>query len=40
MKEIVKKCLLAGDKSRPEMHLNQPRFTSSACRTFTKNTKI
>ena len=33
---IVEETLLAGDKLMPEMHLRQPRFTYSACRTFTK----
>ena len=37
MNEIVNKCLLAGDKFMPEMHLKQPGFTYSAWRTFTKN---
>ena len=37
MNEIVNKFLLAGDKSVPEMHLKQPRFTYSACGPFTKN---
>ena len=32
--EIKNKFLLAGDKSMPEMHLRQPRFT---CKRFTKN---
>ena len=36
MNEIVNKFLLAGDKFMREMHLKQPRFTSSACETFTK----
>ena len=36
MSEIVNKSLLAGDKFMPEMHLNQPGFTYSACRPFTK----
>ena len=34
---MVIKFLLAGDKFMPEMHLKQPRFTSSACGSFTKN---
>ena len=34
--EIVK-FLLAGDKFLPKIHLNQPRFTYSACGPFTKN---
>ena len=37
MNEIVNKSLLAGDKFMPEMNLNQPGLTSSACKTFTKN---
>ena len=37
MNEIVNKFLLAGDKFMPEMHLEQPRFTYSACGSFTKN---
>ena len=37
MSETVNKFLLAGDKFVPEMHLNQPGFTYSACRSFTKN---
>ena len=37
MNEILNKFLLAGDKSMPEMHLKQPRFTYSACGPFTKN---
>ena len=37
MNEIVKKLLLAGDKSMPEMHLKQPGFTYSVCGPITKN---
>ena len=37
MNEIFNAFLLAGDKFMPEMHLNQPEFTYSACGTFTKN---
>ena len=37
MNEILNKVLLAGDKCMPEMHLNQPGFTYSACGPFTKN---
>ena len=37
MNEIINKCLLAGDKSMPEMHLRQPSFTYSACGPFTKS---
>ena len=36
MNEIVNTFLLAGDKFLPEMHLNQPGFTYSACGPFTK----
>ena len=36
MNEIVNKFLLAGDKFMPEMHLEQPGFTYSACGPFTK----
>ena len=37
MNKIVNKFLLAGDKFMPEMHLNQPGFSYSACGPFTKN---
>ena len=37
MNETLNKFLLAGDKCMPEMHLNQPGFTYSACGPFTKN---
>ena len=37
MNEIVNKFLLTGDKRMPEMHLEQPGFTYSACEPFTKN---
>ena len=37
MNEIVNKCLFAGNKFMPEMHLEQPGFTYSACGPFTKN---
>ena len=37
MNEIVNKFLLVGDKFMPEMHLNQPGFTYSACGPFSKN---
>ena len=33
----INKFLLVGDKFMPEMHLNQPGFTYSACDPFTKN---
>ena len=31
MNKIIDKFLLTGDKSMPELHLKQPRFTYSAC---------
>ena len=37
MNEIVHKFLLAGDKFMPEIHLEQPGFTYSACGPLTKN---
>ena len=37
MNEIVNTLLLVGDKFIPEMHLEQPGFTYSACVPFTKN---
>ena len=37
MEEIINKCLLAGDKFMPEIHLRQLGFTYSACGPFTKN---
>ena len=37
MNEILNKCLLAGDKVMPEMHLKQPEFTHSACGPFAQN---
>ena len=37
MNDIINKFLLAGDKFMPKMHLKQPRFTDSACGSFTKN---
>ena len=36
MNEKVTTFLLAGDKFMPEVHLNQPGFTYSACGPFTK----
>ena len=39
MNEIVNKVLLAEDIFMPEMHLNQPELTDSACRPFTKHKK-
>ena len=37
MNNIINKCLLAGDKFMPEMHLRQPRFLYSACGPFTRH---
>ena len=34
---MVHKFLLGGDKLMPEMHLEKPGFTYSACDPFTKN---
>ena len=39
MNEIVNKFLLPGDKFMSEMHLQQPKFTYSACGPFTINKK-
>ena len=39
MREIISKFLLAGDQFIPEMHLRQPRFTSSAYGLFTEKKK-
>ena len=39
MNVIVNKVLVAGDKFIPEMHLRQPKFTYSACGSFTRNKK-
>ena len=40
MNEIVNKCLLTEDKFMPQIHLNQPGFTYSACGPSTKNKEI
>ena len=37
MNDIINKCLLAGDKFMPEMHLRQLGFTYSARGPFIKN---
>ena len=37
MNAIINKFLLTGDKYMPEMHVNQPGFTYSACGPFTKH---
>ena len=34
---IVKKLLLSGDKSKPELHLRQSGFTYKVCGPFSKN---
>ena len=39
MNNAINKCLLAGDKFMPEMHLRQPRFVYSACGPFTRHKK-
>ena len=36
MKEVIDKFLLARDTFMPEMHLEQPGFTYSACGPFSK----
>ena len=40
MNNIINKCLLAGDKFMPEMHLRQPQFVYSACGPFTRHKEI
>ena len=37
MNKLINKCLLAGDKFMPEMHLRQPQFVYSACGPFTRH---
>ena len=37
MNNIINKCLLAGDKFMPKMHLRQPQFVYSACGPFTRH---
>ena len=37
MNNVINKCLLAGGKFIPEMHLRQPRFVYSTCRPFTRH---
>ena len=39
MNEIISKFLLGGDITVPEIHLSQPAFTYSGCRSFTKKSK-
>ena len=36
MNKVIGKFLLAGDKFLSELHLRQPGFTDSGCRSFTK----
>ena len=36
MNNVINKCLLAGDKFMPELHLRQPQFVYSACGPFTR----
>ena len=36
MNKVIDKFLLAGDKFMSELHLRQPGFTDSGCRSFTK----
>ena len=40
MNNIINKCLLAGDKFMPEIHLRQPQFVYSACGPFTRHKEI
>lgn len=37
--KIVNKFLIEGDKFKPELHLEQPRFTYSACSPLLKTKK-
>ena len=37
MKNIINKCLLAGDTFMPEMHLRQSQFIYSVCGPFTRH---
>ena len=37
MNKIINKFLLTEDKFTTELHLKQPRFTYSVCRSFTKH---
>ena len=40
MNNVINKCLLAGDRFMPEMHLRQPQFVYSACGTFTRHKEL
>ena len=37
MNNVINKCLLAGDKFMPEMHLRQPQFFYSTCGSFARH---
>ena len=39
MNDFMNKLLLVGDRFMREMHLGQPRFTYSACRSFNQRKK-
>ena len=39
MNKIISKFLLDGDITVPEIHLSQPAFTCSGCRSFTKKSE-
>ena len=39
MNKIISKFLLGGDITVPEIHLSQPAFTCSGCRSFTKKSE-
>ena len=39
MNKLINNFLLAGDKFMPELHLNHPGFTFSACGPFSKHCK-
>ena len=36
MNNLINKCLLAGEKFTPEMHLGQPKYNYITCRSFTQ----
>ena len=40
MNKKINKCLLAGDKFMPEMHLRESQFVYSACGPFTRHKEI
>ena len=37
MDNVINKCLFAGDKFMPEIHLRKPQFVYSACGPFTRH---